>query len=278
MRVKENRIANDYRYSLLSFIDKDDLVLDGDGHTLDGMHQVVHLLELHNCHNCVVRNLTFRNGNTEALSKVKPSDLPKRKVLSIFGLIDGGAVVITGDTNVTFENCDFIANNSVLCGGAVSNQSTGTVTFHNCTFQSNRAGHTGSAIDNLTTGSSVQIEGCKFHNNISNTWYKSNAPHGQVSLFPKTSAMITNCSFRGGSIPFDYYNNSTIRLSHNTFVDYDDWDPTTPTVRDRRLFISILKEKISLFRKFLPVGWKLIRKTRLNRGSYGYQLTLTKGQ
>jgi len=198
-------------------------------------------MTIQNCHNLTIRNTRFIGGNTNLLRKLPRHDIPYsgRKV-NIFEIIDGGAVVITGNSTVHFENCDFLHNTSIMCGGAISNQSTGVVTFNRCVFEKNTAGHTGSAIDNLVEGSRLFIDHCIFRNNRSNTWNKHNGPHGQVSIFPKSHATIKNSTFKEGSTPFDFFSNATVQIHNNHYHGYRDWHETISPKRSSQIFEKIL--------------------------------------
>jgi len=196
----------------------------GNRHTIDGSNKVAHLMKIHNCSNLTIRNVTFMNGDTRVIQKIPRQSLIFQKNKgSIFEIIDGGAVIITGNSNVVFENCNFVSNRSIMCGGAISNQSSGTVTIRKCVFKNNIAGHTGSAIDNLTAGSNIEINGCRFSGNSSNEWHKTGSPHGQISIFSKTKASIINTYFEGASIPFDFYKDSIVNLSGNSYKGYNNW-------------------------------------------------------
>ena len=181
---------------------------------------------------------------------------------TIFEVIDGGAVLITGNSNVIFHNCKFVNNKSLLCGGAISNQSESLIDFVDCIFENNNAGHSGSAIDNLTRGSSVKIDRCKFINNQSNSWYKNAGPHGQISLFPKTTASITHSSFEGTTIPIDYYKTTGIDFFNNKY--HANWHPTVRTPKERDWSI---REYGKLTRRLYWIIPKTIRlvKYRINK-------------
>lgn len=211
--------------------------VDGRNHLIDGANKIAHLIEIHDCSDLVVSNVRFTRGNTNTLKKIPRKNIRfavRRR--SIFEIIDGGAVVITGNSNVIFKNCAFYRNNSVMCGGAISNQSTGKVKVIDCVFEENSAGHTGSAIDNLVRRASIEIENCTFIRNKSNTWNNSGAPHGQISLFPHTSAHIIRSHFSGGSIPFDYHDGSTVTVVQNSYDGYNAWEEGNITHRRNSIF------------------------------------------
>lgn len=254
MKLKANWKAQTYKYSAFSLLNENEYIFDGNGFEVNGNNKVVHLLTIHNCNICIVKNVDFTNGNTEALKYIHRKDIPYRdQKCSVFEIIDGGAVVITGRSSVKFENCRFLSNKSIMCGGAVSNQSDGVVSFQDCYFENNIAGHTGSAIDNLTKNSKIVVDKSKFNNNSSNLWHKLGFPHGQISIFPQTEAEIKNSRFKLGSIPFDYYKTSKVTFTSNIYEGYSNWSEKIPTYRD----ISIIKDNIQLLRKI----WWVLGKT-----------------
>lgn len=214
-----------YKYSCIDLIGKNKYVFDGKGEIVDGKGEYAHLLTIHDCLDLTIKNITFKNGDTSLTRYLNRKDIPfKKSKISVFEIIDGGAVVITGKSRVRFENCIFSNNNSIMCGGAVSNQSSQEVSFYNCAFKNNTAGHTGAAIDNLTQNSNLIVEKCRFINNKSNIWNKIKSPHGQISIFPDTVAQITNSTFEKGSIPIDYGSKTSVQLENNSYVGFEDWE------------------------------------------------------
>ncbi len=238
--LKEDWNASSIQETAYYVANEDEVVFEGNGHVIDGNQFVVHLLKIHNCANVVIRNVRFLNGNTEILKKIPRRKLHfQKKNISIFEFLDGGAVLITGASRVIIENCHFENNHSVMCGGAISNQSTLPVIIKNCTFTANTAGHTGSAIDNLTPDSQLAVTHSTFSANKSNTWHMFGAPHGQISIFPKTRATIVDSIFSKGSIPIDYAESATVSLKGNTYQGYDDWKPAPKTESRKSIIVSI---------------------------------------
>lgn len=223
------------------FANKDEVVFEGNGNTIDGKHRVAHLIKIHHCAKVTIRNTRFINGTSEVLKDIPRNKIlfPDRKV-SVFEFLDGGAVLITGASRVIIEDCHFEGNHSIMCGGAISNQSTLPVTVRNCTFTSNTAGHTGSAIDNLTPEAQLEVSHSTFSANKSNTWHMFGAPHGQISIFPKTRATIVGSTFSNGSIPVDYAESATVSLKGNSYNGYSDWKPA-PKYSSRSSLIDSLR-------------------------------------
>lgn len=196
----------------------------------------------------LIGNLSFLGGDTTVIRSLPRTNIKFLKPKSnVFTLIDGGAVLITGHSNVIFENCEFTGNSALMCGGAISNQSSGKVVCRECVFTGNTAGHTGAAIDNLTRGSNLLIESCEFINNQSNIWNKLDAPHGQITVFPNTYAQIVDSSFEGGSIPVDYKDPGDVLLRNNKYVGFQDWDEQLLPQGSRRF--------VDLWRIFSKLYW-----------------------
>jgi hypothetical protein len=241
--LRNDLLATKHQYHCFKFQNQKYLVFDGCGRAIDGDKKVAHLMIIQNCGNSLIQNTIFRNGNTAIVSKVEKAQFcfPQNKI-SIFEVIDGGGVIVTGNSNVTFRNCTFVDNYSIMCGGAVSNQSTGLVKFENCIFENNTAGHTGSAVDNLTKKSNLKICNCRFINNVSNEWHKQGFPHGQVTAFANTKLLISNSVFQNGSIPFDVESSTVLYLQDNVYDLYENWSEDT-----------VLKRKYSLYNWFLAI-------------------------
>jgi hypothetical protein len=256
----KNWIADAVLEVAYSFSNDSSVIIDGNDYSINGMQKVAHLLKIHNCNKVVVRNVKFMNGNTEIVRQIPRGKLNfSSEKVSVFEILDGGAVVITGKSNVVFENCHFEGNKSIMCGGAVSNQCSGVVTFNNCIFLSNIAGHTGAAIDNLTSGSKLVVENSRFISNMSNQWYKSGFPHGQITVFPDTIASISNSYFSNGSIPIDYSSIEDVTFYNNRYEGYETWHEN---LRLQKKFS--IRDKVMLARKLYWVLPKTIGKVYYN--------------
>ena len=161
-------------------------------HIFDG-HQVI----LEDCTG-KISGCVFENNSTGLNHRVPV----KRR--SIYAQIDGGAVLVTGASRLTFKKCIFRNNTSVMCGGAVSLQAApdSRITFEDCTFTSNHADDTGPAIDILTPGQRVTVRNCTFIDNTA-TGKLSSMPMGQVSIFPGNRVVITRSVFHGNPVDVD---------------------------------------------------------------------------
>lgn len=126
-----------------------------------------------------------------------------------FFFSDGGAVKIFGNASPVLSDLEIVENEVYLCGGGISveqrNVGTEFVTIRNCIFRGNRSPATGSAID-LLEGSKGRIENCLFVDNIGNygmnditksigLTYKPEHGCGALTVFPKSTAIVSNCTF-----------------------------------------------------------------------------------
>ena len=78
MKLKSNWKAKTYKYSAFSLLNEAEYIFDGDGFEVNGNDKVVHLLTIHNCKSCIVKNVDFISGNTEALKYTSRKDIPYR--------------------------------------------------------------------------------------------------------------------------------------------------------------------------------------------------------
>ena len=126
-----------------------------------------------------------------------------------FFFSDGGAVKVFGNASPVLCNLEIFENEVYLCGGGISveqrNVGTDYVTIRNCVFRGNRSPATGSAVD-LLEGSKGRIENCLFVGNVGNygmadisksigLTYKPEHGCGALTVFPKSTAIVTNCTF-----------------------------------------------------------------------------------
>lgn len=111
-------------------IDIAELTVDGCGHTIDanGYSRVFNIVS----GKITLKNITFRNG--KYFKAVEPH------------ISGGGAVNILKNSNVTFENCKFISNESEDNGGAIKND--GQMQSIGNEYRSNNARNYAGAIQN----------------------------------------------------------------------------------------------------------------------------------
>lgn len=154
--------------------------------------------------------ITGSNGHmTEKGVEIIEPDLPEELYPTLFFFSDGGAVKIYGDSCPQLLNLKIHENEVRICGGGVSVDQRGMcdtpVLIENCVFLKNRCPATGSALDVLQ-GSKARIRNCLFVQNIGNYGMQEiaetfglsyNEKHGcgALSVFPKSTAYVENCTF-----------------------------------------------------------------------------------
>ncbi|MDO5815012.1 MAG: hypothetical protein Q4Q18_05185 [Methanobrevibacter sp.] len=150
-----------------------DMMIDGNGHTLNGMSQsrIIHLYsEQKNDHYAVLKNINFKNGySTNDGGAIYSED----------NLI-GGFTSGTYSWNLALENCQF-SNNQASSGGAIFADG---LTIIGCSFTGNSASGSGGAIRG-----DAQCRQCTFSNNRA-------ADGGAISA---NGATLINCVFTGNS-------------------------------------------------------------------------------
>jgi hypothetical protein len=167
----------------------------GSGARLNGAGRTAHVVIIDNADVTISGLGIFGGDTTDPAMVARTYDGPAWR--SAYEAMDGAGVLVTGTSNVELNNIAFTYNHSGMCGGALSNQGTSLVEVMNCLFVGNTAYHTGAAIDNLTPGASIVVHKTYFQNNASNRGSKCGGPHGQVTLFPYTKAVIRHCDFVG---------------------------------------------------------------------------------
>lgn len=186
----------------------------GSGTWIKGAGKASHIIVIDDA-DVTIRGLSIFGGNTtEPLKLARHYKGPRCR--SAYEAMDGAGMLITGESNVKIENTVFGHNHSGMCGGAISNQSTGLVQITNCEFVENTAYHTGAAVDNLTPGAKVVIHRSFFQNNRSNQGSICGGPHGQVTIFPRTKAVIRHSTFVGpGLLAIDAARGASITALSN---------------------------------------------------------------
>ena len=148
-----------------------------------------------------IESSIFANGRTSLTGNG-----PVTRRRSIYTQLDGGAVLVTGNSQLTFRHCIFRNNSSCMCGCAVSLQCEpgSKITFEDCLFQHNTSDDTGPAIDLLTPGMRVEVKNCTFEHNKT-TGALTSKPIGQISVFPGNKLKLMNCRFSDSDFDADYH-------------------------------------------------------------------------
>ncbi|MBO4516142.1 hypothetical protein J5751_01595 [bacterium] len=206
-------------------LDIDDLVIDGNGHTIDGASKS--RIFIITGDNITLKNIIFKNGYSH-----KNYD----NLLNS----SGGAIKINCCSNLKIENCTFINNDSEEDGGAVLNNGNLIITksiFNENTANQSRSKSFGGAICNwgdLTmkesklTGNTAKDNGGAIYNkgkfNISESTLAGNIPSsvlaeggaiynaGEFSIH--NSALSENIAYNGGAI----YNTGEFSIHNSVFT------------------------------------------------------------
>lgn len=169
------------------FVDVEGLVINGNGHSIDGKSQS-NILNITG-KNITIENLTFKNG---------------------FSQFKGGAIINWGE--VTFKNCKFIDNSSNDSGGAIFNNENCILKIIDTDFINNNANKSGGAIEN-ENNSTLEINNSNFINNNSK---RGGALYNQNKLIIKGGEFRDNTSTElGGAIESD--NNSILEITGTVF-------------------------------------------------------------
>lgn len=195
-------------------IAKDNFVINGNNHIIDGNGQAAMFLILGK--NVTINNLKFVNGYSVSAGGaigVQTGSLTLNNVTFINNLANfGGAVAIVGSPGVNIFNCNFVDGYS--SHGSALYLETGTLNIEYSNFTSKRFSHWGSVFTNEGVNE-LFIDNCIF-NNISSTYtpavfaqdcyvtinntkfsnLKANESAGAVAIrSPKRAIIIENCLF-----------------------------------------------------------------------------------
>lgn len=150
-------------------INDDNLIIDGNGHTIDG-NKKTPLLNV-NDSNVTLKNFRFKNGFSE---------------------YSGGAIINNGV--LTLESCDFLDNSSDDYGGAIYTNSK--LHIKDSRFIENRSNYGGAIY--MDSDSILNLEGFLFESNSSE--FEGGAIYNKSRLLIYGSLFDKNASFKGGAI------------------------------------------------------------------------------
>ncbi|MEI6327376.1 MAG: right-handed parallel beta-helix repeat-containing protein [Candidatus Roizmanbacteria bacterium] len=198
----------------LLMITKDLEIIGLQGATLDGEHNVAHVLFVADGIRLTIRDIGFTNGDTQVVTtSLNETNRPHSR-LNIFRYLDGGGISMGVGSEVLIERCTFTGNHSAICGGAISNAG-GYLRVHTSIFADNSCGDTGAAIDNLAAGSLAMIHDCTFVDNHPNQL--GDGMYGAVSAFPHTFLIVKNSDFsKQGGTAIDYRDSTRVHIDSDT--------------------------------------------------------------
>lgn len=162
-------------------LDIDNLVIDGNGKTIDGAGKS--RIFIITGDNITLKNIIFKNGHSH-----KDYDNPFNS--------QGGALKINHDINLTIDNCRFESNTSDDDGGAICNR--GKLTINESTFNKNKADFKGGTIQN--NKGDVTIEESSFYGNTSNEGGGALSNYKGKLLIRKSSLDMNISKDLGGAV------------------------------------------------------------------------------
>ena len=171
-------------------LDIDNLVIDGDGHTVDGGGKSRIFTVTGN--NITIKNITFKNGQS-----YRNYDSPLNN--------NGGAIRINHNKNIIIENCKFINNSSEEKGGAIDN--SGQLTITQSTFNKNMSVNSGT----IYNDEKLIITDSTFKANISADNGGAIDNTGELTI-TKSIFNENNSSKNGGAID----NTGELTISHSS--------------------------------------------------------------
>ena len=159
------------------------LIINGNGHAIDGKAQVSLL--------CIkaevtLKNIIFENAYCEC---------------------SGGAIINDGD--LLIENCGFCHNTSDEFGGAICNNRYSRLEIINSRFRKNRADYGGAIFND--SNSVVNLDKAVFKSNSSE--FEGGAIYNKSELSLHDALFYSNASFKGGAV----YNEGMLNIMDCNF-------------------------------------------------------------
>lgn len=240
-------LDRDYTYSSSDrikegiVINKDNITIDGQGHTIDAKNQS--RIFYVNSTTVYLKNIVFTNGYSASNGGAIFSDGNNLRIINCTFISNaaefGGAVYSYPDNLDVFQNSNFVANKAD-CGGAVYLMYGIRHYVFNCTFESNQATDYGGAIaiygiqghTERPYSDSLTVDGSKFLYN--------KAKYGDAISNPHSACLnITNSVLLGNvenlidnDVYFAYanynwfgntYNNKSVRPNLHKSIGLDNW-------------------------------------------------------
>lgn len=206
---------------------KNDLIIDGDGHTIDAKEKV-RIFKIEN-KKVTFKNINFKNGSFQSENNYK---------LDFFELLAGGGAVYAFESNLTFENCSFenchahrggaisisycetsidncyfTLNIAKEWAGAIFDDDDSSLTITNSTFKYNAAGK--EANDIVAIESSLIVSDCNFFEGLlkpsvvgrsSGNVVLKDSTFNNVGVVLNSMSVIKNCTFKNSEISGHFSN------------------------------------------------------------------------
>ncbi|WP_405307078.1 right-handed parallel beta-helix repeat-containing protein [Methanobrevibacter sp.] len=162
-------------------LDIDDLVIDGNGHAIDGNKKS--RIFIITGKNITLKNIKFKNG---LISESRYNLLNNH----------GGAIRINTNDKLTIENCEFNGNVSENSAGAIYNSRGADLYIYDSVFSSNVSEESSAAIFNMF--GSLYMEGSFLFNNVANAKFsKGGAIYGDSCKLRISNSFISENSAKG---------------------------------------------------------------------------------
>ena len=174
-------------------LDIDNLVIDGNGKTIDGGDKSRIFIVTGN--NITLKNITFKNGHSH-----KNYDNPLNN--------HGGAIKVNHNAKLRIENCLFLSNYSEVCGGAIENY--GNLTIIESLLKKNLSHRYGGAIINW--GELTIMESALTSNSVESGYAGAIMNYGDLTI--KESTINKNESLNGV-----LYNKGDVTINDSNFAD-----------------------------------------------------------
>lgn len=165
-------------------INKDNLIIDGNNHAIDGCMKAPLLII--NASDITLKNILFKNSYCE---------------------YSGAA--IDNRNNLIIENCQFVDNSSDEFGGAIYNASNSKLVIKKSIFKKNRADFGGAIF--IDSDSILNLTDSIFESNSSE--FEGGAIYNKSKLLISGSSFDKNASFKGGAI----YNEDILNIKECDF-------------------------------------------------------------
>ena len=159
-------------------LDMDDLVIDGNGHTIDARHNSRFFIITGR--NITLKNIKFKNGGLY------------RNFYNCLNN-DGGGLRINSKSTVVLEHCEFIDNFSKENGGVINNK--GKLNIIDSKLSDNHAENEGGTIYNL---GELCVVNSNFSGNVAEKYGGAISNYGKLSV--KDSILCSNHGKSGGVI------------------------------------------------------------------------------
>ena len=158
-------------------INTDDLVIDGNNHTIDGEDKIFHFVN--NSLNLIIKNVEFKNFKAPFLMMLLKNNKSISFINCKFIDFDCEYGIISNKGNLTIDNCDFINNSGII------HENYGNMKIIYSNFKNNYSDYTKAICKNFEDSTLL----------ISNSIFSENFTKGDGLIHNKGVSRITDCNF-----------------------------------------------------------------------------------